>query len=135
MRIHIGAILHNDLRRRLLDRLDPCPGESVGGLARHLEVDYKTALHHVRVLERAGLLVMRRAGRRRLCYLPGRVAEPSPPAREAAALRALDAGARSPTKLARVLGIPRGTAGSLLEALAARGLVRRDGAWWTTSRS
>lgn len=132
MRIHVETILENDLRRQLIERLDPCPGATIGALARHLGVDYKTALHHVLVLTRGGLVVTRRAGRRRLCYLPGRVVEPRP-AREEEALRALTAGARSPAKLGRALAIPRGTAGSLLQTLAARGLVRREGAAWVAA--
>lgn len=106
------------------------PGLSVGALAAELGVDYKTILYHARVLERAGHLVVERAGGRSACYHHG-----TPPPRRLtpwaiAVLRALRGGPASPTALSRVLGWPRSTTYMMLLRLEARGLVRRmDDGW------
>ena len=64
------AAIADPTRRRLLDALRATDGlsvteltEAVVPLGRHV------VLKHVRVLEAAGLVVTRKAGRQRLCYL------------------------------------------------------------------
>lgn len=121
------ALLAHEARRAMLDRLRDHPGLTVGELARSLQVDYKTAQHHARMLARAGQLVVVRQGRARECYLPGGPRERPVAPRVVAALVALRAGAATPTTLGRLLGVPRGTAGDLLEGLARKGLVAREG--------
>lgn len=118
MRLDVHAVLGHDLRRQIVGQLAASPGMTVNALADLFEVDYKTAQHHVRVLARSGHLVTFRAGRARHCYLPSRFEPPAP--RLDAAARAVAGGARTPARLARALGVPRGTAGDLLAALKAR---------------
>lgn len=118
MRIEPQAALGHGLRRQIVAQLAASPGMTVNALAALFDVDYKTAQHHVRVLARSGHLVTLRAGRAGLCYLPDRVDPPAP--RLDAAARAVESGARTPARLARALGVPRGTAGDLLAALKAR---------------
>lgn len=127
-RFDAPALLAHERRRLIVDVVRARPGLRVGDLASALDVDYKTALHHARMLARAGLLVLEREGRARACYPPGAARAPAPFApRVVQALVAVRAGAATPATLARALGVPRGTAGSLLDALARRGLVERDG--------
>lgn len=124
-RFDAASLLDSPPRRALLDVIARAPGLRIGDAARALAVDYKTAVHHVRMLSRAGHVVVREEGRERRCYLPG--ARPARAPRAVAALHALDAGAATPSALGRALGIPRGTAGSLLAALVERGLAHREG--------
>lgn len=67
---HVIAAIADPTRRRLLDALRAQDGlsvneltDAVAPLGRHV------VLKHVRVLEEAGLVVTRKVGRRRLCYL------------------------------------------------------------------
>lgn len=60
--------LSDPTRRRLLAALEA--GEaSVGALAGPFDMSLPTVLQHLRVLERAGLIVTRKAGRTRYCKL------------------------------------------------------------------
>jgi DNA-binding transcriptional ArsR family regulator len=70
--------LQHATRRAFVDLVQREPGACVGTIAVDLDVDYKTALHHVRVLAREGRVVVVRDGRWRRCYLPGqRRADPA----------------------------------------------------------
>lgn len=121
-RLDASAIDCSPSRRALLRLLQGAPGLRASEAARALDVDYKTAQHHLRHLERAGRVVSARVGRGIRFYLPG-TPRPPQPARRLAALRAVREGATSAQHLARVLGLPRGTAGGLLGGLRRRGLV------------
>lgn len=68
-RLDAAAILDNRVRSGMIALLHETPGVRVASLAAEFEVDYKTALYHARVLERAGLVVIVRAGRCSTCYL------------------------------------------------------------------
>jgi DNA-binding transcriptional ArsR family regulator len=126
----MSGILEHDTRRTILMTLAATPGMTVGAMAGALGVHYKTALHHARRLADAGHLVLRREGHRAHCYLPGAPRQRPPHARHAEALRALAHGARTPADLARALGVPRGTAGSLLRRLERASLARRTDTGW-----
>lgn len=124
----MSGLLECELRRNLLEVVARTPGLTVGQVAGDLGVHYKTAVHHSRRLADAGHLVLRREGRRTYCYLPG---VPAPPPsrvtpRMLLAVAALAGGARTPAALARSLGVPRGTAGSMLKALERAALARRS---------
>ena len=56
-------------RRLLLDRLFELDGQSLGELAEPLAMTRYGVMKHLRVLEAAGLVVTRRAGRRKLHFL------------------------------------------------------------------
>ena len=56
-------------RRHLLDRLFERDGRSLGELESELEMTRFGVMKHLRVLERAGLIVTRRDGREKLHYL------------------------------------------------------------------
>jgi DNA-binding MarR family transcriptional regulator len=120
-RLDAAALLESPARRALVALVVRAPGMRLGEAARVLGVDYKTAAHHARHLSRAGQLVVVRDGRARRCYLPGARIARVP--RAVCALRAIRGGASSPVALGRALGIPRGTAGSLIARLVAAGLV------------
>lgn len=125
---------NHESRRALVQILRERPGRTLTELANDLDVDYKTALHHARVLERAGHIVVAAEGRRRPCYLRRPSGERQEPPRVIFALRAVRAGASTPAALAAAAGVARGTAGSMLERLAASGLLARtDGIYRLTS--
>ena len=64
------AAIADPTRRRILDALRADDGQPVGALTEALSpLGRHVVLKHVRVLERAGLLVTRKVGRQRLCYL------------------------------------------------------------------
>lgn len=130
----MSGILEHDTRRTILLALAATPGMTVGEMAGALGVHYKTALHHARRLQEAGHLVVRRDGNRGRCYLPGAPRALPPPPRHVEALLALARGARTPAALARALGVPRGTAGSLLRRLERAALARRTGEGWAATR-
>lgn len=130
-RLDSRALLEHEARRHILDRLAQRPGMTVAEMARALCVHYKTALHHARHLERQGRLVFVPEGRVRRGFLPGSFrTRPAAPPRVVCALQAVRRGAGTPAALARALGIPRGSAGSLLEALAKKGLLVRAPEGW-----
>lgn len=114
------------VRRAILDNLAGA-SLTIRELADLVGRDYKTVQHHARMLHRAGLLGIQREGRESACHVPEgpRVRTPL---RAVAALRAVASGVGTPAALGRALGLPRGTAGSLLGALERRGLVAREGA-------
>lgn len=62
-RLFAPTLLATPTRRAVLDFFERRPGETAGAAARILDVDYKTVLHHVRILRRFGLLSSERDGR------------------------------------------------------------------------
>lgn len=135
-RLDAVAILDNALRRSLVERVRDRPGLNLREAAHALGVHPTTARHHARMLERAGRLVVVEEGRARLLFLPGGPRRSAPAPRALRALEAIREGAASPAALARVLDVPRGTAGSLLASLERMGLVaREEGAWRLTPRA
>lgn len=131
-RFDAPSLLEHEVRRGLVERLRGEPGLSLLDAARALDVHYSTVRHHVRMLERAGHVVLVTDSRARL-YLPGserrRASAPLPP-RVLRALGAVRDGAATPAELGRALDIPRGSAGRLLAALERAGLATRDGSRW-----
>lgn len=137
VRLAPSAVLASPARQRVLEHVRGDPGCTAGTVARALGLSYKTALHHLRVLRRAGYVSV----------LPGRqdrlfAAGSLPPAgmRSAVVLRAPSARAllralgRGPARardLARALGLSETTASVQLRRLAAAGLAARgaDGRW------
>ena len=64
------AAIADPTRRRLLDALRVQDGRSVNELTEAVApLGRHAVLKHVRVLEEAGLVVTRKVGRRRLCFL------------------------------------------------------------------
>ena len=64
------AAIADPTRRRLLDALRADDGQPIASLAQAVApLGRHVVLKHVRVLETAGLVVTRKAGRQRLCYL------------------------------------------------------------------
>ena len=64
------AAIADPTRRRLLDALRLEDGQPVAALAEAVApLGRHVVLKHVRVLETAGLVVTRKVGRQRLCYL------------------------------------------------------------------
>lgn len=70
-RFDAPAVLAHERRRDILELVQARVSLRVGDVAHALGVDYKTALHHVRVLARAGFVSVRHEGRARICALPG----------------------------------------------------------------
>jgi DNA-binding transcriptional ArsR family regulator len=60
---HVFAALADPTRRRLLDLLGPRPASSATALATQLPVSRQAVVQHLAVLEGAGLVTSRRAGR------------------------------------------------------------------------
>jgi DNA-binding transcriptional ArsR family regulator len=56
-------------RRRLLDELHSNNGQTLGELCRHLDMSRQAVTKHVRLLERANLVVILWRGREKLHYL------------------------------------------------------------------
>lgn len=117
------VIYEHDRRRALVAHLRERPGATLPELAAALHVDYKTALHHARMLERARQVVLARHGRALHLYLPGESQLVPPGSRALDALHAVAAGCATPATLARALGVPRGSAGRLLDRLVGAGLL------------
>ena len=64
------AAIADPTRRRLLDALRDDDGQPITSLAQAVApLGRHVVLKHVRVLEGAGLVVTRKVGRQRLCYL------------------------------------------------------------------
>ena len=61
--------LADPTRRHLLDRLFARDGRTLTALESELEMSRVGVMKHLRVLERAGLVVTRRSGREKLHYL------------------------------------------------------------------
>ena len=61
--------LADPTRRHLLDRLFARDGRTLTALESELEMSRFGVMKHLRVLERAGLVVTRRSGREKLHYL------------------------------------------------------------------
>lgn len=122
--------LAHETRRTFLTRITRTPGLTLTELAADAGLDPTTASYHARRLADAGLVVLVKDGRRCHCFLPGDARARAPPPLAVAALRALLAGAGTPAGLARALGVPRGTAGSILERLERQALVARAGGRW-----
>lgn len=130
----MNAIMDHGTRRSILETLHETPGLTVGEVAGALGVHYKTALHHARLLARHGHVVLAPDGGRVRCYLPGERRDLRPEARALEALHAIACGAGTPATLSRALGIPRGTAGSLLRRLERAALAVRTGGGWVVTR-
>jgi len=56
-------------RRRLLDELHSNNGQTLGELCRHLDISRQAVTKHLRLLERANLVVILWRGREKLHYL------------------------------------------------------------------
>jgi DNA-binding transcriptional ArsR family regulator len=65
----IFKALADSSRRRLLDLLYQRDGQTLGDLERHLAMSRFGVMKHLRVLENAGLVVTRRAGREKHHFL------------------------------------------------------------------
>jgi DNA-binding transcriptional ArsR family regulator len=65
----IFKALADPTRRQLLDRLYMRDGQSLGALCTELDMTRFGVMKHLRVLEDAGLVASRRAGRHKLHYL------------------------------------------------------------------
>lgn len=65
----VFAALAAPARRRMLDLLQATPGSTIAALAAHFDMSAVGVLKHVRVLERAGLLLTRKHGRERLLFV------------------------------------------------------------------
>lgn len=61
----VFAALANPTRRAMLDTLLEHPGSTIASLAERFDMSGVAALKHVRILERARLIVSRREGRER----------------------------------------------------------------------
>lgn len=127
-RMDTPSILGHATRRGIVEAVGERPGTNLRELSSSLGVDPKTISYHVRCLHRAGQLRIDRRGAALCCFLPGIREEPTPTAAEAEALAWLELGATGPADLARAMRIPRGTAGSILDRLARRGLMERTAA-------
>lgn len=64
----VFAALASPARRRMLDLIEARPGTTIAGLTDSFRMSGVGVLKHVRVLERAGLVVGRREGRVRRLY-------------------------------------------------------------------
>ena len=60
--------LASESRRRMLDKVQACPGIAVGALASEFDVSRIAVMKHLRVLEQAGLLISEKDGRTRRLY-------------------------------------------------------------------
>lgn len=65
----IFKALADPTRRQLLDRLYTRDGQSLGALCTELDMTRFGVMKHLRVLEEAGLIASRRAGRHKLHFL------------------------------------------------------------------
>ena len=65
----IFKALADPTRRQLLDRLYTRDGQSLGALCTELDMTRFGVMKHLRVLEEAGLVASRRAGRHKLHFL------------------------------------------------------------------
>ena len=61
--------LSDPSRRRMLDLLKEKPGLNVNQLTEHFEFSRYGVMKHLKILEKAGLVVARQSGRFKLCYL------------------------------------------------------------------
>ena len=66
---HVFKALADPTRRHLLDRLFERDGRTLTELESELEMTRFGVMKHLRVLERAGLVVTKRSGREKLHYL------------------------------------------------------------------
>ena len=64
----VFAALANESRRRILDLVKDSPGCSVQHVAGFFPVSRITVMKHLRVLEKAGLLISQKQGRTRKLY-------------------------------------------------------------------
>ena len=121
-------------RREIIETAARDPGVPLAQVAALLALDYSTTLRHARALQKRGALIIDDDGPRAL-FRPGAARLPRSAAtpRALRALLAVQAGAGTPALLARELGLTRGGAGSMLDALERRGLVRREASWRVVS--
>lgn len=126
-------LLHLPNRRRVFDAITARPGAHVRWLSRHLGLALGTVEHHVRQLERHGLIFSHQAGRRRTYYATGQVDIQEAPLWHAlrkplwaTLLRGLlRHEACAVTELAAAVGLPRTTASYHLRRMQEQGLVQR----------
>jgi predicted transcriptional regulator len=121
------------VRRRILERVAAEPGIHFSALVRHLLLGRGQAEHHLRVLAKAGLVVLRREGGYLCCFPDAAAAQRIQPhllkaAGSQSLLRALCAqpGAR-PSRLQEATGLGPGTTYYHLRRLIAAGLIVRSG--------
>lgn len=124
-------------RAALLAAIHAHPAATTAELVRATKMNKGTALHHLRALERGGLVRSRRMGRDRAWTDAGARLEPDAEALHAPARRAIVALARerpglTQAALARELGLARATMHHHVRALADAGVldIRRKG--WRT---
>lgn len=126
--------LAHDKRRAAYELIQRSPGVNPSSLAERLDVPLSTARHHLRVLEREGLVKDRKiAGKRRFVALGTEASEPVAAARDTATARVLRVLARhgpaSVSALAEHLDRDPSTVTHHLKRLESASLVdrRRDG--------
>jgi predicted transcriptional regulator len=66
---HVFKALADHHRRHLIDLLSTQDGQSLNELCSHLPMSRIGVMKHLRILEEAGLVTTRKAGRERLHYL------------------------------------------------------------------
>jgi DNA-binding transcriptional ArsR family regulator len=137
VRLAPSAALASPARQRIAALLERDPGCTAGALARALGQDYKTVLHHLRVLRRAGSVMVLPGAQPRYFLagaLPSQAMAGAVVLRARSAHRLRDALGQGPARaadLARALGLSETTVSVQLRRLAEAGLVRRaaDGRW------
>lgn len=121
-----AAARDHPLRAALLESVTKTPGLHLASLARAFGVHPTTVNYHARRLATRRLLRLVDQGGRLRAYPPGAALVTPTPPRAISALHAVAEGAGGPADLARRLGVPRGTAGSLIAALERDGWLARD---------
>jgi predicted transcriptional regulator len=132
-RIVRARALEQATRRKVYDSIAAAPGIRVGTLASHLELNYNTTLHHVRLLRETGLVEGFGSGQTRLfvrgaslgmAQKEAAVAAASPVA--ARVLRHVEArGAVDFVGLREELGLPKSSASEAVSRLCQAGLVEK----------
>lgn len=117
--------LAHETRAAMHARIQREPGIPYATLMRETRVGTGAFVHHLRVLERAGLVVSRRQGSARLLFPAGegRDAPPRPTDAQARILDALAGGPRTQIELAETLGLTQQGVSYHLRRLEQRGLV------------
>lgn len=131
-RIAPARLLDHDVRARIHDLVAAQPGIHLRALQRELHTEWGTLSFHVAMLERSGILVMRRDGRYRALFLAGVTANPPAPlVRNATARHIYDAipadgGPIALDELRGRVDVARQLLSYHLERLCEAGLVERD---------
>lgn len=127
-RLRRDTLLDQDVRARIHAAVAADPGIHFAALRRRLGIGNGTLVHHVRVMESAGLIRSRRRGRYVRYALPGARVPPRLTPRERDVIARLDG--QDAAGLARDLGISRQAAHQHLRRLQAKGIVAPDGDGW-----